>query len=79
MPFKKEGFVNGGCGKSPLIYPNLSLPEMCISTTWDQKAELVLSSLMLIIVVGGFSGQGRVWTLIRASMIFVVNSVNMES
>jgi hypothetical protein len=35
---QKEGFVDGGYGKSLLIYPNLSLLEMYISTTWDQRA-----------------------------------------
>jgi len=34
---------------------------------------------MLIRVAGGSTDRDGVWTLLRASMIFVVNSVNMES
>jgi hypothetical protein len=34
----KDGSVSGGLGGSPLIYHNLSLPKIYISTTWDHKA-----------------------------------------
>jgi hypothetical protein len=33
-----EGSFGSGYGRSPFIYPNLSFPEMNISTIWDYKA-----------------------------------------
>jgi hypothetical protein len=73
--------VSGGWGKSPLIYPNLSLPEIYISTTWDHKAKFESFNLMLIGVVEESAGGGywEVCDLERTFVILVVRLVRIDS